>query len=66
MNKIEIGKIIKNRRKFLSITQKELSEIIDAGLRGLIDIENGKGNPTIEQLEKILNALGLSIEIKIK
>ena len=66
MTKNEIGQNIRERRKFLRITQKELSEIVGIGLRSLIDIESGKGNPTIEQLQKIVSALGLTIEIKVK
>jgi y4mF family transcriptional regulator len=66
MIKKKIGDIIKSRRKFLGITQQDLSEIVGISLRGFVDIENGKGNPTIDQIEKILDALGLSIEIKGK
>jgi y4mF family transcriptional regulator len=66
MTKQEIGNIIKDRRKFLNINQKELAEIIGLGLRSLIDIESGKGNPTIDQLNKVADTLGLSTELKIK
>jgi y4mF family transcriptional regulator len=66
MTKDEIGKSIKDRRKFLKITQKELSDIVDVGLRSLVDIENGKGNPTVEQLNKILDVIGLKIILTIK
>jgi y4mF family transcriptional regulator len=63
MTKIKIGQIIKERRTSLGVTQKDLSEIVDISLRSLVDIENGNGNPTIDQLNKILNALGLTIKI---
>ncbi len=66
MNKSEIGKAIKQRRKFLRITQKELSEIVGLGLRSLIDMESGKGNSSIDQLQKVISALGLSITVKVK
>ena len=66
MNKEVLGNIIKRRRDFLNITQAELAEIAGVGLRYLIDIENGRGNPSIGNLEKILNVLGLQIEIKAK
>jgi transcriptional regulator with XRE-family HTH domain len=66
MNKEVLGNIIKKRRDFLNITQAELAEIAGVGLRYLIDIENGRGNPSIGNLEKILNVLGLQIEIKAK
>lgn len=66
MIKKEFGNIIKQRRKYLQITQKELAEIVGIGLRSLLDIENGKGNPTIDQLQKITESLGLKLEISIK
>ncbi|TSA30730.1 MAG: transcriptional regulator [Ignavibacteriales bacterium] len=66
MNKQDLGKILKQRRELLNIKQADLAEIAKVGLRYLIDIENGKGNPSIGNLEKILNVLGLQIEIKAK
>ncbi len=66
MDNLEIGKIIRARREFLGIKQADLAEIAGSGLRYLIDIENGKGNPSIGKLEKILTVLGLEIEIKVR
>ena len=65
MNLIEIGQTIRKRRKFLSIMQKDLSEITGISLRSLIDIESGKGNPSINQLNKILDALGLTLKLTV-
>lgn len=65
MNKIEIGKIVRDRRKFLKITQKDLAEIAGLSLRNLVSIENGKANPTLDALEKMTDALGLEITIKV-
>jgi y4mF family transcriptional regulator len=66
MNNQEIGKIIKQRRVLLNIKQADLAEIAKVGLRYLNDIENGKGNPSIGKLEKILSALGLQMEINVR
>ncbi len=65
MNKKEIGKIIRGRRKYLKITQKDFAEIIGLSLRNFVDIENGKANPTLDALQKIAHALGLEITIKV-
>lgn len=65
MTKKEIGKIIRDRRKFLKITQKDLAEIVGLSLRNFVDIENGKANPTLDALGKITDALGLEITIKV-
>jgi transcriptional regulator with XRE-family HTH domain len=66
MNNEEIGTLIKQRRVLLNIKQSDLAEIAKVGLRYLNDIENGKGNPSIGKLEKILSVLGLQIEINVK
>lgn len=66
MNLVEIGQTIKQRRNFLSIKQKDLSEITGISLRSLIDIESGKGNPSINQLNKILDALGLTLKLTVE
>ena len=66
MNLLEIGQTIRNRRKFLSIMQKDLSEITGISLRSLIDIETGKGNPAINQLNKIFDALGLTLKLTVE
>jgi len=66
MNIKEIGIEIKSRRKYLSITQEDLAEITCISRRSLQYIEKGQMNPSIEQLEKILDALGLEIIIRTK
>lgn len=57
---------IKERRKILNVTQETLAEISGVGLRTLKQLESGKGNPTLETLQKICNALGLEIKLEIK
>ena len=57
---------IKERRKVLDVTQETLAEIAGVGLRTLKQFESGKGNPTLETLKKISDALGLEIKLEIK
>jgi transcriptional regulator with XRE-family HTH domain len=57
---------IKERRKILDVTQETLAEISSVGLRTLKQLESGKGNPTLETLQKICDALGLEIKLEIK
>lgn len=61
-----IGNTIKKRRKMLKITQRTLAELAGVGINTLTKIERGEGNPTIEVLEKILDTLGLELQIGIK
>lgn len=64
MTKEELGKYIKIRRSLLGISQNDLAEIAGISIRSLKDIETGKGNPTLEQMLKILNPLGISIRLE--
>ena len=66
MDQKEIGQLIKKRRKFLKLTQIDLTEIIGMSRRSLQMLEKGEGNPTFEQLSKILSTLGLEINISVK
>ena len=60
------GICIKNRRKFLKITQEELAEIAGVGVNTLIKLERGGGNATLSNVYKILDVLGLDLCITIK
>ncbi|MET3732490.1 helix-turn-helix transcriptional regulator [Moheibacter stercoris] len=57
---------IKERRKVLDITQETLADISGVGLRTLKQFESGKGNPTLETLQKLCDALGMEIKLEIK
>ena len=59
----EISLIVTKRRKLLELTQKDLAELSDVSERTIRDIEQGKGNPGLVQLQKIFNILGLSISM---
>ena len=53
------GQHLRTRRRFLQLRQRDLAELAGVTLRGLTDLENGRGNPTIKQLAKIAEVLGL-------
>ncbi len=58
--------IIKSRREDLQITQVELSLHSGVGLRTLKQFESGKGNPTLQTLQKLAETLGLELTLKVK
>ena len=62
----ELGKIIKERRKSLSITQRELAALAGVGINTLTKIERGEANPSLKVVLCILNTLGLKIDLNIK
>ncbi|MCO5945746.1 helix-turn-helix transcriptional regulator [Mucilaginibacter sp. RT5R15] len=58
--------MIKERRESLQVTQETLAELSGVGLRTVKQFESGKGNPTLITLQKLGDALGLEITLKIK
>lgn len=61
-----IIKQFKNRREELQVTQETLADISGVGLRTLKQLERGKGNPTLETLTKLADALGMEVHLQIK
>jgi transcriptional regulator with XRE-family HTH domain len=62
----ELIKIIKERRDTLQVTQESLAQLSGVGLRTLKQFESGKGNPTLQTIQKIADVLGLEISLKLK
>jgi len=57
-----LGAKIRYLRKSKNIAQEKLSEMAEISPRQLIRIEMGKSYPTIDNLEKIANALNTPIQ----
>jgi y4mF family transcriptional regulator len=62
----KIGQLVRARRKFLQLRQRDLAELAGVTLRGLTAIESGRGNPTLKQLSKIASVLGLEVTLTLK
>jgi len=63
MKNQEIGFKLRARRKFLRLRQRDLAELAGVTLRGLTELEKGRGNPTLNQLTKIADVLGLEFAL---
>ncbi len=66
MDQQQIGQAIRKRRKALKVKQADLAEIAETSRRTLSKIERGEANPTVETLIKVLQVLGLEIELVVK
>lgn len=66
MDKYQIAKTIRDRRKSLNITQSTLAELAGVGLNTLVSIERGEGNPLLGTLVAIVDTLGLQFDISLK
>ncbi|HEU0228571.1 MAG TPA: helix-turn-helix transcriptional regulator [Arachidicoccus soli] len=54
------------RREFLSLKQEDLAEMAQVTIKTIYMIESGKGNPSLQTLEKIMAVLGLELIMRIK
>jgi transcriptional regulator with XRE-family HTH domain len=66
MNIEQIGELIRARRSTLGVDQRTLSEISGVAVHTLSNIEAGGGNPTITTLNRILEALGMEVHVRVK
>lgn len=64
--KVDIGLKIKQRRKELGLEQVDLCEMADIGSTTLSKLEQGKGNITLDSLEKLIEVLGLKFSLELK
>jgi len=63
----KIGKNIKKLRRAKDLSQDRLSKLADVSYNSIIKLETGGiTNPTIETLQKIAKALGVSVDDLIK
>ena len=66
MHLTELIQTFKERRAMLRVTQETLAELSGVGLRTLKQFERGKGNPTLQTLQKLADILGMEICLQIK
>ena len=57
-----IGALIKQARKSLKVTQKELALTSGTGLRFIIDLEKGKPTCQMGKVLVVLQSMGIKIE----
>ena len=50
----------------LGISQQDLAEFAGVGIATVKDIERGKGNPSLQTLQKLLEVLGLEMTLHVR
>jgi len=66
MEIIELGKLIKNRRKVLGLTIRELANLTAISKTTISQIERGVRNPTFDILQNIFEYLNLEMKVEVK
>jgi len=60
---LEIGRMVKETRKILGVTQKDLALTSGTGLRFVIDLERGKETCQLGKALTILHTLGIRLAL---
>jgi HTH-type transcriptional regulator / antitoxin HipB len=58
-----IGDLVKQTRKQLKITQKDLALTSGTGLRFIIELEQGKATCQLGKVLTVLNTLGITVQL---
>jgi transcriptional regulator with XRE-family HTH domain len=66
MDILEMGLMIKSRRKDLKITQPHLAELAQISKNTLYKLERGQANPSLEVLLRITEVIGLELRLDVK
>jgi HTH-type transcriptional regulator/antitoxin HipB len=59
----DIGRLIRETRKGLGVTQKELALTSGTGLRFIIEVEKGKKTAEIAKVLTVLQTLGIKLTL---
>jgi len=59
----DIGKLIRDTRKRLGVTQKDLALTSGTGLRFVIDLEKGKQTSEVGKALTVLQTLGIKLTL---
>lgn len=63
---IKLGDTIRQRRELLGLLQPGLASLSGVSTRTIQLVEQGKGNPSLETLIRLVDPLGLKLELILK
>jgi transcriptional regulator with XRE-family HTH domain len=58
-----LGTLLRERRRSLGTLQEDLAGLAGISVHTLSNLESGKGNPSLDVLERLLDCLGLQLTI---
>jgi len=60
----DVSAKLRKRRQTLGIRQKDLADLAEIAVHTLSNIESGRGNPSLDVLERLMDCLGLKMTIE--
>lgn len=61
-----LGELIRSRRRELGLTQTEVAEVANTNLRFVSELERGKPTARLENVMRVLAALGIDLEARVR
>lgn len=65
MNAERLAQAVKERRRQLGLKQSDLAELSSVAQHTLSNLESGRGNPTLQVMVQVLEALGLQLTLVV-
>ena len=62
-NSRELGKVVRQRRKTLALTQAALAAVAGVGVRFVSELERGKQTAEFQRVLNVLHVLGMDLEV---
>lgn len=59
----DLGRVVRERRKQVSLTQAELAEVAGVGVRFVSELERGKQTAEFQKVLQVLSVLGLDLQV---
>ena len=63
---VELGAIIREQRKRLTLKQLDLAGLGNTGNRFIVDLENGKPTVQLQKVLDLMDLLGLEVVVRTK
>lgn len=63
---VELGAVIRDRRKRLALKQLDLAGLGNTGNRFIVDLENGKPTVQLQKVLDLMDLLGLEVVVRTK
>lgn len=62
----QLGGMIRARRRELGLTQTEVADVANTNLRFVSELERGKPTARLENVMRVLAALGIELEARVR
>lgn len=63
---VDLGTVIRERRKQLALTQLDLAGLSNSGNRFIVEVENGKPSVQLQKVLDLVDLLGLELVVRAK